>query len=317
MIRMQRLAGVTLALSALLVAAVACGDDDDDGGLSSAPARADAANQYSAPSGTSTAAGTSERLASGDTAIGGAGDNAPALPSQADRKIIFNATLGLEVTDVALAFNDVSAIARVAGGYVEKSAFSGGTATEGKDRTASLTLRVPADGYQDTLAKLRALPGAKVKDEGSRSNEVTEQYTDLQSRLRNLQQTETSYLKLLQEAKTIPDILTVTDRLNGIRTQIEQIQGRLNVFDRLTELATVDVSLAPITPGKTAPKSDGPKSFVSAFADAWDGSVEAARYLLSAAGVLAVGAIWIGIPAGLVIIGSRRFRRRNAARPAA
>ncbi len=170
-------------------------------------------------------------------------------------------------------------------------------------------LRVPVERYQESLAALRTIDGATVKEEGTKSNEVTEQYTDLQSRLRNLQSTEQQYLLLLKEAKTIQEILTVQDRLSGIRSQIEQIQGRLKVLDAATELATIDVSLAPLTVAKAG--NDGPRSFGGSFADAWDTSLDIARNVANAGAVVAVAAIWLAIPLALVAIGSRRMARRT------
>jgi hypothetical protein len=138
---------------------------------------------------------------------------------------------------------------------------------------------------------------------------VTEQYTDLQSRLRNLQSTEAQYLKLLEQAKSINDILTVNDRINSVRSQIEQIQGRLKVLDNLTDMATIDVTLAPIVPAKVE-NGGGPKSVGEAFADAWEASLDVMRHLAAAGAVVAVAAIWLAVPAILVLVVAL-FGRRN------
>jgi hypothetical protein len=250
--------------------------------------------------------------ASGDSTTGSG--QLPASPEQTtlDRKIIFNARLALTAEDVPASFDRVSRIARTAGGFIEKSSLATRKDSDGEERPyASLTLRVPTATYQDTLGELRALPGGKVGTEESGSNEVTEQYTDLQSRLRNLERTEQRYLALLEQATTIPDILTVNDRLDSVRLQIERIQGQLKVFDDLVELATIDVSLAPVLPGKPQPADDGPKSVREAFADAWAWSLEAGRYVAAGlASVLAV-AIWLAIPAALVLGAAQVARRRR------
>lgn len=307
--RRPRILFGALAVAALAAGVAGCGADNDEamtldgtGGLPSASESFTVNDSAAAPAGTQVAALPPQ------SAGGSEGSPALALPAQLDRKIVYNATINLQVGDVGTAFSDASSIARVAGGYVEKSSFSGSDGTNSKDRGATLTIRVPAAAYEDTLAKLRGLPGAKVMREGAKSSEVTEQYTDLESRLRVLQSTEQSYLKLLEQAKSIPDILTLTDRLNGVRSQIEQVQGRINVLDHLTELASIELSLAPLA----APASvrDGPKGVGDSFADAWVASLEGARYVASAAAVLAVGAFWLAIPAGLALLGLRLTRRR-------
>jgi hypothetical protein len=240
-------------------------------------------------------------------ATGASGDT-PALASTLDRKIIFNATIDLTVKDVPAAYNTVSRIVKGAGGFVEKSSFLNSAGDE-KSRSATLTLRVPATQYEDVLGELRTMDGAQVQREGSKSSEVTEQYTDLQSRLRNLQSTEAQYLKLLEQAKSINDILTVNDRINSVRSQIEQIQGRLKVLDNLTDMATIDVTLAPIVPAKVE-NGGGPKSVGEAFADAWEASLDVMRHLAAAGAVVAVAAIWLAVPAILVLVVAL-FGRRN------
>jgi hypothetical protein len=315
--RLVLLAG---ALAAVFATVAACGDDtsvsDSKGGdVPSATDGAPGSNQFSAqgdvakpaiaPESTAaTRSGAGAKAPVPDTTGGGQG-----LSTTLDRKIVFNSAIGLGVSDVAFAFNEASRIAVSNGGFVEKSQFYGDSAGAKQRGQATLTLRVPASKYQDVLAGLRGIKDAKVNTESARSAEVTEQYTDLQSRQRNLERTEGQYLKLLEQAKTIPEILTVNDRLDSVRGQIEQIQGRLKVLDQMTDLATIDVSLALAVPGK-APDSGGPKGIGEAFADAWEASLDALRYLANAGAVLAVAAIWLTVPA-LLILGGARFARRS------
>jgi hypothetical protein len=242
---------------------------------------------------------------------------APTLPSTTDRKIISNTALGLHVDDVGAAFNEAGRLARVNGGYTEKSSFDASTTSVAKASSATLTLRVPVTNYDALLDALRAMPGAKVASQSASSTEITEQYTDLQSRLRNLQATEQSYLTLLQQAKSIQDILTVNDRLSSIRSQIEQIQGRLNLYDNLTDLATVDLTLTLPPPAQAANDNGGPKSLSAAFEDAWAWSLDGARYVAAGGAVATVGAIWLAVPALLLAVATIAIRRRGSNSPVA
>jgi hypothetical protein len=318
------------AIAALGLLAVACGGGDakssTGGGVTRPPAIDNgptstdsfattdpASRDASAPKGTTTESRAAGSPASPNTAQNSqqapGGAEAPALASTLDRKIIFNATIDLSVRDVPSAYNAVSRAARGAGGFVEKSSFLNAAGDDGP-RSATLTLRVPVSKYEDVLGELRTMDGVKVQREGSKSSEVTEQYTDLQSRLRNLQSTEAQYLKLLEQAKTISEILTVNDRINSVRSQIEQIQGRLKVLDSLTDMATIDVTIAPIVPLK-ADTRGGPKSIGEAFADAWEASLDVVRYLSAAGAVVAVALIWLALPAMLVLFGARHARRHR------
>lgn len=299
-----------LALGALVMAvAMACGDDDDDDNDAGSAASFAAATSSTKRD----AAGETNSQALPNVLAPAGGSGAANASTALERKIIFTAGITLSVEDVQASFNEVSRLAVSTGGFVEKSSFA--NAGEDRDRAASLTIRVPASTYQDTLSDLRGLRGGSVKTESSRSNEVTDQYTDLQSRLRNLERTEQQYLGLLEQAKTIPDILTVQDRLDSVRLQVEQIQGRLKVLDDQTDLATIDVTLTPVPPAKGS-GSDGPKAVTEAFADAWAWFTEASRYVAAGLAVLAVAAVFLALPVGVVLgvafVVSRRGRAAAA-----
>lgn len=270
---------------------------------SGAPARAGSVALPAAATGASSAYDAS----------GGAGGTAGSLPGLLDRKIILNATLALSVNDVSAAFDEASRLARANGGYVEKSSFVAG-AGGAAQKAANLTLRVPSEQYDQLLAQLRGIQGARVTSEGSKSTEVTEQYTDLQSRQRNIERTEQSYLKLLEQAKSVQDILALNDRLDSVRGQIEQIQGRLNVLDHASDLATVDITLMPVVPAKSGPAT-GPKPVGQAFADAWAWSLDALRYAAATGAVALVAVAWLILPLGFAAFGIRRMRRRQLSVP--
>jgi len=250
--------------------------------------------------------------ASSTTAGGGSDATLGTVADQLERKIIFNARLDIAADDVQVAFADASRLARNAGGFVDKSSVYAKKDDSGTERTyVTLTVRVPVSAYQDVLQGLRTLPGGKVTKEESGSREVTDQYTDLQSRLRNLQRSESQYLTLLGQAKTIQEIMTVNDRIDSIRLQIERIQGQMNMLDNLSDLATIDITMAPPVPGKPQPKDEGPRSPVEAFREAFAWTLEAGQYAAAAAAAAAAVAIWLAVPAGLAFAGTRMARRRR------
>jgi hypothetical protein len=106
-----------------------------------------------------------------------------------------------------------------------------------------VTVRVPASEYDATVRRLRDL--GEFEKESSNANDVTEQFTDLQSRLRNLQASEERYLDFLTRAGTMTDVLAVQDRINMTRAEIEQVQGRINLLENQSALATITVHLVP------------------------------------------------------------------------
>jgi hypothetical protein len=262
--------------------------------------------------------GAQPRDTSGDGgAYGGpatsGGESLP-LPQLADRKIVRTATLELEVEDVAAAVQEAEDVAVAARGFVSESNVfvdappgPDGDGTPKRTQTASVTIRVPAEAYSSVMSKLRGI-AKEVRSERSEASEVTEEFTDLEARLRNLEATEASYLELLAKAEDIPDILTVQDRLNGVRLEIEQVQGRINVLNSLVDLATITVQLSVAAPGE---EPGGEKGWVEkAWDAAWDGSQAVLVALGTVAIVGGVALIWLAIPGVVGYLAWRRFGSR-------
>ncbi|MFN8617167.1 MAG: DUF4349 domain-containing protein [Dehalococcoidia bacterium] len=295
-------AGV-LAVSLLFAA---CGDDDDnDGGVSLSRGVAGAT---SAPNTSRSSTGAEAPATGGATDTGG---GAPLPSIDSGRKIIFTATMELNASDVGRAFNDASSLATGNGGYIEKSAFSNDP-NDNTKRSATLTIRVPAQNYDSLLASLRTMNGVGVVTEGSNSNEVTEQYIDLQSNQRNLERTEQQYLELLKQAKSIQEVLTVQDRLTSVRSQIEQIQGRLKVLDQRIEFATINLTVSPVVARVEDKPKDSDWSLRGVLVGSFEQSVEAARYVAAGAIVLGVAMAWLVVPLSLGLLAVLRFRKRPA-----
>lgn len=304
---MKWMAAGVLAASLLFAAcgddALGNGGDDNDGGssISRSAAPATVANGSAKPAAVAETYG-----ATADNAGGGA-----PLPSiDSGRKIIFTASMELSASDVGRAFSDASLLATGNGGYIEKSSFSNDP-NDNTKRSATLTIRVPAQNYDSLLASLRTMNGVSVVTEGSNSNEVTEQYIDLQSNQRNLERTEQQYLELLKQAKSIQEVLTVQDRLTSVRSQIEQIQGRLKVLDQRIEFATVNLTLSPVIARVQEEPKDSGWSLRGVLVASFEQSVEAARYVAAGAIVLAVAAAWLAVPLSLALLAVLRYRRRS------
>lgn len=119
---------------------------------------------------------------------------------------------------------------------------------------ASLTVRVPAASLDAAMVQIRAL-AIRVDSENITGQDVTEEYTDVQSRLRNLEATEKELLALLTEVREnrgkAEDILAVHRELTNIRGEIENLKGRQQYLERMTALATIQIEIRP----KAAPAS--------------------------------------------------------------
>jgi hypothetical protein len=238
-----------------------------------------------------------------------------------DRKIERTTTLAVTVDNVLDAVSKIQAAASGAGGYVSQQNISeqqgppGDDGKPTKQQLATVQIRVPAESYESVMSGLRGI-AKEVTSENTQTTEVTAQYTDLQSQLRNLQATEKQYLDLLSRAATIDEILTVSDRLNGVRSQIEQVQGQINLLDNLTAMATITISvtLPVVTEIISQP---GEENFaVEALNNAWDASQSALEFLAVAAITAGVVMVWILVPGLLGLAGWRLLGGRRGHGPA-
>ncbi|MFA4837410.1 MAG: DUF4349 domain-containing protein, partial [Dehalococcoidia bacterium] len=109
-----------------------------------------------------------------------------------DRMIVRTGDMNLKVKNIAEALDLIKAVAEREGGYVIVSnRYGGDSGSSGS--SANISIRVSADKYDDAVKSLRAL-AVEVLQESTRASDVTDEYTDLGSQLRNLEATERQYL---------------------------------------------------------------------------------------------------------------------------
>ena len=96
------------------------------------------------------------------------------------------------------------------------------------------------------MADLRAL-AVRVRSENVSTQDVTEEYFDLNSRLRNAEATESQYLTLLDRAGEGEAILQIYEALSRIRYEIEQIKGRIQYLEQVSALSLISINLEPAT----------------------------------------------------------------------
>ncbi|HYO49667.1 MAG TPA: DUF4349 domain-containing protein [Chloroflexia bacterium] len=229
-----------------------------------------------------------------------------------DRMIIRTGTLQLKVKDVSNALNEVRSLAGGHGGYISQS----DSRQEGDYTVATITLQVPAREFDNVISKLRQV-GVKTISENIASSDVTEEYTDLQSQLRNLQATETRMLALQAKAVELEDILTLDRELRQIQGEIERIQGRVIFLSKRSEMSTLTVSfypeIAPVEPMTVTEEGWDP---ARAAAEAWNASLD---MLSDVANVLIRVAVfmWWAVPLLLLATWLALRPRKRQATPSA
>ncbi|MGQ9927398.1 MAG: DUF4349 domain-containing protein [Chloroflexaceae bacterium] len=171
--------------------------------------------------------------------VSGAPDAAaqPGFP----RLVIKTATLSIEVENVAEAETRISARAQELGGYVV-SLETRGAETQ---RTTVVTIRVPAQRFDEALSGVEGL-ARKVFSRTISGDDVTEEFVDLESRLRNLEATRDRLLDLLSRADEVEAALQVNEALTDVQGQIEQIQGRMKYLQQSAAFSTITVEVRPV-----------------------------------------------------------------------
>jgi hypothetical protein len=224
-----------------------------------------------------------------DEAGGFTGEGADA--GQADRSIIKTGEIAVEVDNVAETTAAVRALALELDGYISSS-FQGEF-----EESATLTMRIPADRFDDAIAAIHEL-GGDVKSEATREEDVTAAVVDIEARLTNLRAAEVEYRELMDRAERVEDILAIQNQLFQVRGEIEAMQAQLEYYNDQADMATLTVSIIPGAVEQATTDFD-PGAIVQ----------EAVAQLVGFGQWLVGGAIWlviVGLPA-LVVLGIALF----------
>src|SRR5207253_3181474 len=162
--------------------------------------------------------------------------------------------------------------------------------------TANLTVQVRADAFDAAIQAMRAL--GKVESENGASQDVTEEYVDLDSNLRSLRATESAIMTMLERSQSLSDVLTLQRELAGIRSQIERIEGRKRFLSNRSEFSSIAVTLSPVpivaTPTPTPTPVPTPQwSPVTSAQIGWRASLGVVRAIVDLAVVIVAFSWWL------------------------
>lgn len=171
----------------------------------------------------------------------GAAKEPPAPPdAPPERKIIYTARIELHVANLDDARGKLDALLTEVKGYVAKSDESG---RSGGSRSGTWKVRVPVSAFHDFLARVESF--GELINKTSDAQDVTEEYVDVEARLKNLKAEEAVLNKLLQEkAQSTADLLAFRKQITDVREQIERLQARLTTLSRLTAMTTIDIVMS-------------------------------------------------------------------------
>ncbi len=275
-----------------MLALVACGakmmrSEPDMDMAAEAPAMESAADMYE-----------SERVVE-EAAVGGSGTGVEA----SERMIIRNGELELIVRDTKAAQEEIAAMVAELEGYVLSS--EGYAYDEGHMRI-NITLRVPAEAFNTAMARLRDL-AVEIQRDGMSSQDVTEEYVDLQARLRAQQSKASRLEELMAQAEDTEAVLEIFRELSATHEEIERIKGRMQYLEKSAAMATITIYLMPDeTVGPVEVQRWRPGG---ALKSALEALIETLKFLVDALIWLALYIVPVLLVIALIIFGLIRLLR--------
>jgi hypothetical protein len=293
-----RRAAVGVALVAMVVAAGCGGSGGGGGGADTAGGGTEAQVAPAAEA----ARAKDQAAPAGGTGSGGA--SAQLRLVDLGNRIVRTATVDLEVGKDRL--NDTinraaDVVTRAKGIYVGSST----SVPDGDPASGQVTFRVPVDAFEPVLRELKGL--GTYRGEQSSTEDVTNQYVDLNGQLAAWRAQERVYLRLLDRARSIADVIAVQNQLQQVQSNIERLKGQLNHLEDQSSFSTIVLHLSE--PGAAGPAGQPQGRLARAWATAVSGLGVMAAAML-------VGVVWLTpvvVLAGLVLFGLRAIRRPRPA----
>ncbi len=280
-----------LGLAAVL--AVGCAGRDDEasdagGATSDAPELADGM----------TTEGADDAATGGDGAAGEAAPTAALDLVAADRDVVRTGSMRVTVDEVDDAAGEVRSVAIAAGGFVADEQ------VRAADDTVDVTVRVPADAFDDVRASIGEL--GDVSEQDVQARDVTADVVDLESRIASLRASVERVRALLSQAGDVTQLALVEGELASRETELEALLGQQRVLADQVALATLTVHLGE---DDSPSPSDDAAGFTDGFRRGWVALVDGGRVALAVAGFL----LPFAVPAVLVAAIVRWWQRRRPA----
>ncbi len=170
-------------------------------------------------------------------------DQSRSVAEAMDRKILRDATLTLEVGAPAEVQRKITSIAESLGGFVvtsESKLQQVGDANQ--ELEVNLVIRVPATQFGPAMEQIRGT-GTRVIQEKTTGQDVTEEFIDLEARLKTQKALESQFLEIMKQANKVADALEVQRQIADVRTDIEKLEGRKRFLENRASLSTITVNL--------------------------------------------------------------------------
>lgn len=161
-----------------------------------------------------------------------------------NRKLIKNVYMNIETREFDSFMETMSQQIENLGGYIESSNIQGNSYDYEGTRYSNVIARIPADQLDDFLGKISEIGNVISKDENVQ--DITFQYTDIESHKKALQVEQERLLELLAKAEGIEAIIAIETRLSEIRYQLENYESQIRIYDNQIEYSTVTMQITEV-----------------------------------------------------------------------
>lgn len=233
-------------------------------------------------------------------------ENTQTAPVAVERKIIRNAEVELEANAPEEAQARIAQIAEGKGGFVVESTQSSSDVRATKRDMVMMTVRVPSAKFDEALTEIRQAAN-RVIVESIKGQDVTEEFIDIEARLRTQKALEAQFLEIMKRSNSVVDALNVQTEIAKVRGEIEKIEGRKRFLESQASLSTIKIKLQ--TPAAFSANSSGFFGQLGkAFGSGFDAALSFILMLVTILIALLPFLILIVLPIYLVI---RYFLKRN------
>ena len=166
--------------------------------------------------------------------------------TSSERIVLTNVNLGVIVADPAESMKAIGKMAEEMGGFIVSANLNQISLSSGEEvHQGTITVRVPSEQVDEAATFIEEQSDKPVEYKNIDSQDVTREYVNLQSRLRNLQAAEEQLIEIMNDAYATEDVLSVYNELVRVQEQIEVIQGQIKYFEEASSLSAISVELIP------------------------------------------------------------------------
>lgn len=228
-----------------------------------------------------------------------------------NRKLIYRANLSMRVKDFSEAYSEVQDLVHVSGAYILEFSNTVSSSEEG----GRFVIKVPSNGFQSFITNLEAMKPISLQ-QTVEGQDVTEEYVDLESRLKAKEIVEARLLSFMDKATNANDLVSFSRELGQVQEEIEQLKGRMRYLDQNVAYSTIDLRLYQSESSLAALNEEASPLWQRA-EEALSGSLDGVQRFLAWVVVFVAGALPVLLLLAIILLpayiyGYRRWKHRNS-----